>query len=136
MAKAKKTKKNLQKDKKEEFFVALNNCEPIRVELLESTKMILESMKIFQELKGIRIRKIEEKNKLRKQIRAISSTMSRIKSELPVINIPEEAVSPKLPIKETPPVEQPKKEAPPQKTELDRIEDELREIEGKLSGFN
>ena len=73
--------------------------------------MILESMKIFQELKGIRIRKIEEKNKLRKQIRAISSTMSRIKSELPVINIPEEAVSPKLPIKETPPVEQPKKEA-------------------------
>jgi hypothetical protein len=142
-----KKKPTLKKPtKKEEFFIPLNNNNELRRDLLESTKTILESMKLFQEIKQIRLAKNELKSKLKKQLKKINSNMNRIKSLMPKVNISIEEIDnsesvseEKVPAKEI--VSKPQKikiiqsEPVRPKTEIDRIEDELAEIEKKLSNF-
>jgi len=131
-------------EKKEEFFVSIHAPTSIRVSLLESRKLALHSMKIFQALKQIRTQKITEQNKLRKQLKQIYSTINKLKSSIPYVKLPPEKPEP---VKKEEPVikEEPVKEAPPPKpieqepekpkplTEVDRIEAELADIEDKLT---
>lgn len=134
MAGKKKAKKRKASESKEEFFVALNNPSLINLSLLETRKSILESMKLFRDIKEVRRQKIEGKNKLRTQIRQISSLLGKIRSCLPHVNISSEV---KEAIKEQPqqkPAAQVREEPKPKPpTELDRIEAELAEVEQKLS---
>ena len=134
MAKKRSTKK-VTTNQKEEFFVAIKDPSIIRVSLLESTKKVLESMKLFQEMKEIRKHKIEQKTLLRKQIKKISAMLGNIKSALPHVNLPTDigSVEEKVPNVEKPraaPVERVKPQS-----ELDRIEKELMDIENKLSNI-
>ncbi len=140
-------KNKQQPEKAEEFFVSVSNSGAIRVSLLQSRKLTLESMKLFQVIKQIRNEKIQEKNKLRKQLRQISSAVTKIKLIMPKVNIiPEkkEPVKKPEPPKQPEPVqpEPPKQpepvqpEPPKPPTELDRIEAELAEIEGRLSDLS
>ncbi len=140
MAKKKTKRKPQTKAKKEEFYVGVSNANSVHLSLLESKKEILQSMKIFQEMKQIRQQKIEEKQMLRKNVRLIQVQLGKIKRAMPHINLPAEEEKPApAPIQQ--PVEQKKEEpkpAPPPahpKTELDRIESQLQEIESKLSGL-
>lgn len=139
-------KNKQQPEKAEEFFVSVSNSGAIRVSLLQSRKLTLESMKLFQTIKHIRNQKIEEKNKLRKQLRQISSAVTKIKLIMPKVNIIPEK---KEPIKKPEPPKQPEPvqpepiqpppvqpEPPKPPTELERIEAELAEIEGRLSDLS
>lgn len=139
-------KNKQQPEKAEEFFVSVSNSGAIRVSLLQSRKLTLESMKLFQTLKHIRNQKIEEKNKLRKQLKQISSAIIKIKLIMPKVNIipekkepvkkPEPPPKPEPPKPVQPKPVQPEPEPPKPPTELERIEAELAEIEGRLSGLS
>jgi len=120
-------------EKKEEFFVAINSPSSNKVAILEARRDILESMRLFKALKEIRKKKIDEKVQLKKKIRQISSLLSRLKSVLPHTNIhldiQEKSIEKEFAREEAP-------KATPKfgsETELDRIESQLAEIEGKLS---
>ena len=60
-----------KKKKKQDIFVAVQNPTYIRQLLLEVTKKILQSRKVFEEIKAIRSAKLEEKKLVRKQIKEI-----------------------------------------------------------------
>lgn len=135
---AKRKKKIIPKEKGHEFFVSISDPSQIRLFLLETTKKALESMRLFQTIKEIRKQKIQEKTKLRKQVKDITSMIRQVKLVMPHVNLPTEEVKPvvkeKPKVKVVQPViiEQPK---PQPRTEIDRIEDELTEIENKLAGL-
>jgi hypothetical protein len=133
MAKRKTKKK---KETKEDFFVALNNPNLIRMPILEARKNTLESMRLFKEIKELRKKKIAEKTNLRKQVRQISSLLSKIKSSLPHVKLPaqKEVKETLKEIEDTKPEQSPKEVEKP-KTEIDRIEAELADIESKLSNL-
>ncbi|MBR9700200.1 hypothetical protein GOV09_07115 [Candidatus Woesearchaeota archaeon] len=127
---AKKAKKKAAP--KEEFFVAMNDPHVTRVSLLEARRKTLESMRVFQELKELRKQKIHEKSKLRKNLKHISATINKIKKTMPHINLPSEP-KPK-PVKKIVQIEKKPATLPPKpRSELDRIEDGLADIESKLA---
>jgi len=129
---AKKSK--LKKSPKEDFFVSISDPPSIRLPLLESTREILESMKVFQNIKHLRARKREEKTKLRRQLKQISQTVKNLKHSMPHIKEIQTKNTKKviLEIKPEEEVEIAKKQAP-RRTEIDRIEEGLKEIQAKLS---
>ena len=149
------TKKELEEvlGRKEDFYVSVNNINTVRLSLLESRKYTLQSMRLFEELKTVRNAKIDEKNSLRKNLKKISITINKIKQAIPQVKLPPEpkpSKEDKKSNKEEPkqkqvfivpepevapppaPKPEPKKEPAPV-SELDRIEQELADIEGKLS---
>jgi hypothetical protein len=141
MAKKKSAKKIIKEDK-QSFFVAVNDAVTLRASLLESRKATLESMRIFQSLKDIRKKKVEQTSELRKDLKKIGSFLTKIKRDLPDMNIPdkispnqEKPKSAPKPVGEKPTPEPKKVEKTEAEKELDRIENELRKIEGKLSGM-
>ena len=99
-------------------------------------------MKLFEELKEIRKQKQIQKRELLKEVRSISSNIGRLKSVLPKVVMPSEPKNaPVEEIKEEP--EEPKPKPKPKKqpklqphTELDRIEAELKELEGQIASLS
>ncbi|MBD3164801.1 hypothetical protein GF323_06400 [Candidatus Woesearchaeota archaeon] len=137
----KKNKANKAKaNKNQNFFVALSNPFGLEVDFLENRKLILESMKISQVLKNIRKQKNEEKQRLKKGLRKIYTTLNNIKSIMPAVDIPPEKPIPKKEIdeekEEAEETEEKRKEEPRHHTELDRIEAELNEVESRLSSIS
>jgi len=114
----------------EDFFVNVPDPAPIKVALLECRKAILESMKIFRKFREIRKEKNEEKTKLRKQLREISSILNKMRAIMPHVNLPTEEIVPKESMKEE---KQVSAQRAPKRTEIERIESELEDIERKLS---
>jgi len=138
---AKKRKKS-SKQSEEEYFVAITDSKAIKIPILEARKEILESLRLFSELKEIRKIKGQEKSQLRKQIKEIITLLNKIRVTLPKVNMPAGDVI----IKEEPSkimVAQPiqkRKQEPEELSlgsskELDQIELELRAIESKLSSL-
>ena len=135
--KGKKKKKAKQEYKKsEKIFVRLSNPDFLAVDLLEARKKVLESKKLFKEIRDIRTRKDAEKKVLSKSMKQIAFLINRIKATIPTVDIPKEnlkanaskSVPKKAQKKPKQQVEQPRS-----KTDLDRIEDSLAEIEKKLA---
>ena len=143
MAKSKKiiSKKSAKKDA---LFAPLPDSTSVRINLLETRKSILESLKVFSEIKNIRKSKNEEKLKLTKQLSQIALIIGKIKVSLPTINLPSD--EPKSqPQKRIVEFSQSKSEKPVQPesiiqkqptNELDSIEKELAEIESKLNSLH
>ena len=110
---------------KEDFFVSLSDPTSVRVAMLESTREVLRSIRIFKEIKDIRIEKIEFNKLLRKQLKLIVKTISKIKSTIPSVALPEEIPQKKAKTVATL-VEKPR--AP-----IDKLESDLADIEAKLA---
>ena len=129
---------------KEEFFVCVSNSDPLRLALLESRKFTLQSMKIFEALRQIRIKKINAKNNLRKDVRKISLLINRIRQSIPEVNLPPEPkimvnkapeAGEKAPVKKTK-SKKSKKPGTYSSNDLDKIENALSDIEDQLSDIS
>lgn len=114
------------------FFVSVSNPDEFRYAILDSRKSVLESLKLVQTLKELRQKKAEEKSKLRKQVRHISLVLSKIKSLMPTINVPQEKKPEPKPV-EAKPKEEPR---PAHRTELDRIDKQIQDIDSKIKYLN
>jgi hypothetical protein len=138
-------KKKAKEGKKEEYYVSIEEPVSVRVSLLEARKAVLESMKVFREIKQIRKQKAEQKANLRKQLRQLSLIISKIKAEMPYVKYHPSEVAEQKPVPVE--VEEKEEEAEPEEKkeekvsvkkpadELERIEGELAEIEAKLGSL-
>lgn len=117
-----------KKGEQELFFVRVSNPSNLRRNILESSKEIIESLKRYENLKLIRKEKSENISKLKGDVKEIISLISKLKSKLPKVDIKEEkeAIVPNK--------KDFKKEA--KTTELEKLESELRNIEGKLDAIS
>jgi len=124
-----KKKKKTVKGKTDEYFVSVNDPSHVRLSILESRKSVLESMRILERTKHVREQKISQKKVLRSQLRQINGLLSKIKRSMPVVKLPDKDVI-KAPVAKKVAVPKPKKHI---RTELDKIEESLRDIESKIS---
>jgi len=133
---------------KDIFYVGVKSPDDFRKDLLEGTKSIIHLLQRYERFKKVRIEKIEEILKLREIVSELNLLNKKLKSSLPQtklrnlpkINVPDYGDE-KIPrhdkksAKETlnkMKVEQVARS----KSELEKLEDELDFIEGKLGGLD
>ncbi len=118
-------------EKEKKFYVGLNNPSSIRRNLLEASKDIIKSLQRYEKSKSIRKEKIETIFEVRKIIRDIKKNISLLNSKLPGFPNEIKRKVRKEKVKVDPEL---KKEIEHAKSsELKKLEDELKNIEGELS---
>jgi len=121
-----------KKDEGDLLFVKLENPSNLRRKLLESSKEVIESLRKYESLKSIRDEKAESVSRLRTDIGGIISLMAKLKRSLPKVDVKIEKDEEFAPKKE----EIIPKFKPKERTELEKLESELQDIEGKLNSIS
>ena len=124
----------LKEPNKDLFYIEVKQTPEIRKNMLETLKSILEILQRFERFKGIRSRKLENIQKLRGLLRDANRLMGGLKLKLPKTNLravvlketPKQAKKKQKKGKKEKTVEQ--KPAKKDRTELERLEDELNAI--------
>lgn len=123
--------------KKEEspLFVGVMNGGELRRSMLECSKDILESLKEHEKFKNIKGEKVKLISQLKNDVKGIAKLINSLKNSLP--NVRDAGI--KRPETKKATAEKLKKESiekPREKTELEKLEDELRDIENKLGSLS
>ena len=123
------------KDQNQLFFVQLKEPADIRRDILEGLKDIVIMLQKLERFKELRQKKFDDIQKLRLLMRQANKMMGEMKGKLPQTELKPVAVKEKVSIKREEPAKQAKQAEQPKKkemTELEKLESELGEIEGKL----
>lgn len=124
------------------FFVNLRDPIDLRREILESSKGVIEGLQRFEQFKRIREEKVENLSKLRDIVKDCTRLMNKLRTSLPSTNLKAEEV---LQLRERPLGESialPKKgkrsanKKIAERTELEKLDDELGDIERKLNAVS
>ena len=116
-------------NKKEDiFYVNVNGADELRRDILESSKMIVEILKNYERFKSANKEKQKEIGNLKLKIKNILKLISKLRSALP------SAKSKAL--KEKKPKVEVKKQTKQATTELDKLEQELNEIESRINSLS
>ena len=95
------------------LFVGITNNGELRRNMLECSKEILESLKHYEKFKFVKEEKQKLIQKFREDVKGLSKLISRLKTNLPKV-----------------------KEIGIKKTEFEKLEAELNDIESKLNGLS
>jgi len=128
----------MKKESDDILFVEVHQPEEVRRNILESIKDIVENLQRFEKFKDIRKEKIDNINKLGKNVKQINGLMTNLKNSLPKTQIRAMKVASKNVGKEKPTRVKTKKSGGESKkpaSELDTLQSELSEIESKLSSL-
>lgn len=122
--------------KKEEnpLFVGITSGNELRRSMLECSKGILESLKEHEKFKSIKEEKTKLIYQLKSDVKEISKLVNSLRTYLPKVK----EVGIKKPKIKKPKEEKPKivkLEKPKTKTEIEKLESELSEIEKKLNSL-
>ncbi len=121
------------------FYVGVRDPSSVRKALLESSKSIVEGLQRYEKFKVIREQKAAEILRFKEDIKEINKLINKLKSALPKTKLKEvlpkkskkaKAKAKKIEKKIAPKIEV-KKEVKP--SELEKLEQELAEIEEKLA---
>jgi multidrug efflux pump subunit AcrA (membrane-fusion protein) len=124
------------------FYVGIKDPIEIRRSLLESAKEMLQYLQRAEKFKEVRREKEVQISKLKETVQEIQSLVRKLKSELPKAGLravpPHEEHKKKAVKKKTKAVKEEKAapvkvEKPKEMTELEKLEAELGEIEGRLT---
>ncbi len=120
--------------KSDVFYVGIENPVSVRRGILETSKMIIHFLQGYEKLKALRSEKRAQVSKLRAIYDDVVGMMADIKAELPKVDV---RSLPKVhekvrPIDAKTAVKAVAKEAKPSRHAVDRLEEELGEIEQKL----
>lgn len=134
MAKPQKTAKE---QGNEILFVEVRDPSEVRRDILESLKQILELLHRFESFKHLRHEKSMKIQKLRTLVRDTNKRMSELRTKLPQTNFKVASHSRSAPPKKYPAKRKDKQQKlqKKEKTELERLQDELGAIESKLKSF-
>ena len=128
-----------EKEEGSVFYVGVKDPIEIRRSLLESSKEMLQYLQRAEKFKAVRKEKAEQIAKLREIMKEITGLVRKLKSQLPKTGLRTKAVKKEKP-KKAKKKEKVEKEAPPpevekpaEMTELEKLESELGEIEGRLT---
>ncbi len=107
----------------DDFFVNVRNPEDIRRTLLGASKDVVVSLQRYEKFRISRIKREDHFEKLRKNISEINELVGRLRKELPQSKIRAKPTASSV--------------RTTQKTssELDKLEDELKQIEGKIGSL-
>lgn len=126
-----------EEGKEEPFYVGVRDTDEVRRTLLESTRDVVQHLQRAEKFKAVRKEKLEEIEKLKKLIKEIAKDVNKLKIVLPKTKL--RATHKKVHVPKKPTFEEVKKEVKPQPekkqrpaTELEKLEAELSEIEGRL----
>jgi hypothetical protein len=120
----------------EKIFVGVRNQRELRKNLLESSRLVLQDLKKYQDFKAIKTKKAEKISSLKLSIKEIKRLISKLKLSIPKIEEFKEQKKERPQNKQLKLKEEPKKETQKKaRTELDVLEDELKRIETKLSSM-
>lgn len=117
------------------LFVGITSGNDLRKSMLECSKSILESLKEHEKFKSIKEEKMRLVNEFKGEIKDISRLINALRMSLPKVK---EAEIKKPDVKRVE-FEKPKMvntEKPREKTELEKLEEELSEIESKLDSLS
>ena len=117
--------------KEKAFYVGIENPITLRKDILGGSKELILTLQKYEAYKVVQKEKHAEVAKFKTIMGEMNSLLTRIKTHLPAIKIHK---LPKIAVDRYKPVSGKVKPAPSKapNTELDRLEDELRKIEGKL----
>jgi hypothetical protein len=134
-------KKNQQQE--EPLFVGVRGPLEIRRNLLEASRGVVESLKRYETLKVTREKKMVAVTNLKKDIKDISKLVFKLRASLPTVTVKSPPIAKEKAItvvKKEPVVKKFVKKVAPvvkkPKTELDKLEDELSDIESKLNSIS
>jgi len=123
--------------KEEPFYVGVKDTDEVRRTLLETTRDVVQHLQRSEKFKAVRKEKLEQIDKLKKLIKEITKDVNKLKAVLPRTKL--RATHKKVHVPKKPTFEEVKKEVRPQPekkhkpaTELEKLEAELSEIEGRL----
>jgi len=116
------------KKKEEPLFVNVPESKNLRVSILESSRNLLDALRKYENFKKTREQKKLLIEKIRVTLKEVAKLVTNVKSFLPTITI-KEPVQKKIP--EIKPIQTPVV-IKPKKTEIQRLEAELNDIEAKI----
>jgi len=117
------------------LFVGITDGAELRRDILECSKGILGSLQDYERFKSVREEKLRLIHQFREDVKKVSSLMSGLRKHLPKVK----EVGIKKPKVKEAEVVKPKVvkiEKPKETTELERLEAELNDIEGKLNNLS
>ena len=126
----------------EDFFIQIKNLTAPRIDLLETSKLVLESMRVYEKIFESRAKKIKATKELKEQIKELLFLHTRLLEKLPHQNlvsepIKKESKSTKGRKKSTTKKQVKKAEVPViDDQNVDKIGQALSEIESKLKQLN
>jgi len=123
--------------KKEEdpLFVGITNADELRRSVLECSKDILESLRSYEKFKSLKEEKLKLIHQFRSDVKEVAKLINAIKGSLP--NVREDIIKkPEAKKVKDERIKTIRVEKPIQRTELERLEEELDEIEGKLNSIS
>lgn len=145
-----------QKEKEELFYVGIQDPVEIRKTVLESSKEIIQYLQRYERFREVRSEKSMQMKKLREEMAEIHSLVKKLKTALPktklrtrlhkheeeiakiaAVKESKESAVKKSPQKKQETVKEPAadKAEKPKQTELDKLEEELSQIEGRLTNL-
>lgn len=125
-----KTKDNEQ----DVFYVGIYDKVNLRRNILESLKYGIENLQSYEKLKEITEVKEEKLDKLRRNLKDINSMINDMKDALPKTGLKAKP-KPKKKVKKIEAVKKKVIEKPKKMSELAKLENDLKDIEGKLNGL-
>ena len=132
----KMAKKSTAPAEDESYFVSIKNPLELRKHLLESSKKSIRCLQNYQRILLIREKKQKELSELHNTLKELAYLNKKFNEKLPKYSSEllheKKAEEPKLEKRPKPTASKPVKE----KTELEKLEDSLSSIEGKLNSLN
>tara|TARA_Y100000310_G_scaffold342247_1_gene444635 strand:- start:42768 stop:43157 length:390 start_codon:yes stop_codon:yes gene_type:complete len=128
----------VDKGSKDIFFVEIHEPAEVRRNILESLKDIVENLQRFEKFKRIREDKIKNINDLRKTIKEVNKLIPNLRKALPDVKVRAAKIERHKGRgkKKTSSKDKGKEEVKEKPlTELQKLESELNEIEGKLGNL-
>ena len=122
----------MKKEQNETFFVSLESPLEVQRSLLECTKNVLSGLKRYESFRNIRKYKVEYLMQLKHVMGELNLLNNRLRRALPKTGL--RAVGKKKKEK-TESKKQPKKFTPKEKTDIQKLESDLSDIESKLKSI-
>ena len=118
------------------FYVGINEPNEVRKDLLGCSKDIISILRHYDRINSIRAEKIENIMKLKGIVREIRRLNLRLKEKLPTEEIRAKKVKANVRKKSVKKAGSGKKANKKASTQIKRLEDELNEIESRLSNLS
>ncbi len=128
-------------EKEDVFYIGVKEPGSVRKAVLESSKSIVEGLQRYERFKMTREQKAAEIVRLQEDVKEINKLLTKLKSLLPATKLkelaPKKVKKSKVKAKkiEEKPAEKPVMKKLPKPKEVEKLEDELADIERKLANI-
>ncbi|PLW79718.1 hypothetical protein C0585_06340 [Candidatus Woesearchaeota archaeon] len=123
-------------DTSKNFFVGIENSKTFRRNLLEASKNTVSILRFYQKVLNIRDKKKRKIDQLKRNLDEINSLIAHLDNAMPDMGIRASVHKPKAVrhkhVMDNPPIEEQTFE---QKSEIDLLEDQLKDIDSRLNNI-